>query len=52
VLEGVAEVHLAECVHRLRAGDSIRFDCAIPHRIVNSGRTTLRCIWAISPPTF
>jgi len=39
-------------VHRLRAGDSIRFDCSIPHRITNAGRGRLRCIWAISPPTF
>jgi transcriptional regulator with XRE-family HTH domain len=52
VLEGVAAVHLGETVHRLRAGDSIRFDCAVPHRIVNAGRSKLRCIWAISPPTF
>lgn len=52
VLEGVAEVHLGQSVHRLRAGDSIRFDCAIPHRIVNAGRGKLRCIWAISPPAF
>jgi len=52
VLEGVAEVHLGDRVHRLEAGDSIRFDCAIPHRIVNGGKTELRCIWAIIPPTF
>jgi len=52
VLEGVAEVHLSDRVHRLEAGDSIRFDCAIPHRIVNRGETELRCIWAIIPPTF
>ena len=52
VLEGVADVHLGSVVHRLRAGDSIRFDCAIPHRIVNAGRRELRCIWAITPPTF
>jgi transcriptional regulator with XRE-family HTH domain len=52
VLDGLAEVHLADTVHRLRAGDSIRFDCSIPHRIVNAGRGRLRCLWAISPPTF
>jgi len=52
VLEGVAEVHLGDTVHRLEAGDSIRFDCTIPHRIVNAAPTELKCIWAIIPPTF
>ena len=52
VLQGVAEIHLGDAVHRLKAGDSIRFDCAIPHRIVNAGRGQLRCIWAIMPPSF
>lgn len=52
VLEGVAEVHLGDAVHRLEVGDSIRFDCAIPHRIVNAGTVELRCIWAIIPPSF
>ena len=52
VLQGLAEVQLGDTVHRLRAGDSIRFDCSIPHRIANPGRGRLRCLWAISPPTF
>lgn len=52
VLAGAAEIHLGDAVHRLHAGDSIRFDCAIPHRIVNAGRGELRCIWAIIPPSF
>ncbi len=52
VLDGVAEVHLGDVVHRLNAGDSVRFDCAIPHRIVNAGKSELRCIWAIIPPSF
>jgi transcriptional regulator with XRE-family HTH domain len=52
VLQGVAVVHLGDTAHRLRAGDSIRFDCSIPHRITNGGRGRLRCLWAISPPTF
>ena len=52
VLEGQAEVHLGDAVHRMREGDSIRFDCAIPHRIVNVGKGELRCIWAIIPPSF
>ena len=46
VLAGVAEVMLHDTVHRLGAGDSIRFDCSVPHRIANPGRRQLRCIWA------
>ena len=52
VLDGTAEVHLGNDMHRLEAGDSIRFDCSIPQRIVNAGAIELRCIWAIMPPTF
>jgi transcriptional regulator with XRE-family HTH domain len=52
VLRGLAEIHLRETAYRLEAGDSIRFDCSIPHRIVNVGRAKLRCLWAITPPTF
>jgi len=52
VLQGVAEVHLGDVAHRLEAGDSIRFDCSIPHRIANVGSTELQCLWAIVPPTF
>lgn len=52
VLQGRAEIYLSETSYRLEAGDSIRFDCSMPHRIVNAGRSQLRCLWAISPPTF
>ena len=52
VVRGAAEVHLGHTVHRLRAGDSIRFDCSVPHRIVNVGRRQLECVWAITPPSF
>jgi transcriptional regulator with XRE-family HTH domain len=52
VLQGVAEIQLADTAYRLEAGDSIRFDCSIPHRIVNTGRSKLQCLWAITPPTF
>lgn len=52
VLQGSAEIQLADTAYRLEAGDSIRFDCSIPHRIVNTGRSKLQCLWAITPPTF
>jgi transcriptional regulator with XRE-family HTH domain len=52
VLEGTADIQLGDEGFRLHPGDSIRFDCSIPHRITNAGRGRLRCVWAISPPTF
>ena len=52
MLAGVADVQVGDVVHRLRVGDSIRFDCSLPHRIVNPGRTRMRCLWAITPPSF
>jgi transcriptional regulator with XRE-family HTH domain len=52
VLQGSAEVHLDGTVYHLDEGHAIRFDCSIPHRIVNVGTGKLRCLWAISPPTF
>jgi transcriptional regulator with XRE-family HTH domain len=52
VLQGTVDVHLGDEIYRLTAGDSIRFDCLVPHRIVNAGRTKLHCIWAITPPAF
>ncbi len=52
VLRGRLELQVGEERYVLGAGDSIRFDCSIPHRLTNIGRGILRCIWAISPPSF
>jgi len=52
VLQGRLEVHVGEVKHVLKPGDSIRFDCSEPHRLTNVGRGRLRCIWAVSPPSF
>lgn len=52
VLQGRLEIQIGEEVYALKSGDSIRFDCAVPHRLTNIGRTRLRCVWAVSPPSF
>jgi uncharacterized cupin superfamily protein len=52
MLEGIADVRVGDQVHRLQAGDSIRFDCSLPHGIVNVGPGRMRCLWAITPPSF
>jgi mannose-6-phosphate isomerase-like protein (cupin superfamily) len=45
VLEGSLEVTLGFEAHRLRPGDSIRFDATVPHLIRNVGNEPARCIW-------
>jgi transcriptional regulator with XRE-family HTH domain len=35
VLNCVADITPYDTVHHLRAGDSIRFDCSVPHRIAS-----------------
>jgi transcriptional regulator with XRE-family HTH domain len=52
VLKGRLEVHVGEETYLLKAGDSIRFDCSVPHRLTNVGTGVVRCIWAVSPPSF
>ena len=36
----------------LEEGDSIYIDSSIPHRWENIGKTEMRAIWAITPPSF
>ena len=52
VLEGTMALQLDDESHILNEGDSIRFECSIPHRVTNVGRGPLRAIWAITPPSF
>jgi len=52
VLEGTMELQLGRETHVLKEGDSIRFECSLPHRVTNIGRRPLRAIWAITPPSF
>ena len=52
MLDGTADVQVGDEVHRLETGDSIRSDCSLPHRIVNVGLGRMRCLWAMTPPSF
>jgi quercetin dioxygenase-like cupin family protein len=36
----------------LEEGDSINFDCTLPHLWENAGDGAVEAIWAISPPSF
>lgn len=38
--------------HVLEEGDSIGFDCTLPHRIENRGHTRAELVIAITPPSF
>ncbi len=52
VLQGRLRLQVGDATYDLTRGDSIRFDCSIPHRLTNRGTSVLRCIWAICPPSF
>jgi transcriptional regulator with XRE-family HTH domain len=52
VLEGVIEVTLGEKVFTLYAGDCIRFDPSIAHKIENKSSAVAKYISAITPPSF
>lgn len=47
ILEGRLQVELGFSKHVLEPGDSISFDCSIPHRFVNIGVVPVRGIWVI-----
>jgi transcriptional regulator with XRE-family HTH domain len=53
VLRGEFEVWLNSGEHyRLKAGDSLYFESATPHRWKNPGRTETSLLWINTPPTF
>jgi transcriptional regulator with XRE-family HTH domain/quercetin dioxygenase-like cupin family protein len=47
VLEGELLVELGFEAHTLRAGDSIIFDSARPHRLTNSGAAPMKAVWVV-----
>jgi transcriptional regulator with XRE-family HTH domain len=47
VLEGELTVELGFEQHVLKAGDSIIFDSALPHRLSNTGDTWMRAVWVV-----
>lgn len=52
VLEGEVRFEIGDRCEVLKEGDSIYFDCAIPHRFVNIGQGRARILSAVTPPTF
>ncbi len=52
VLSGCARVQVGEEFFDLEEGDTIYFQSDIPHRVLNPGKTKMRMISAITPPTF
>jgi transcriptional regulator with XRE-family HTH domain/mannose-6-phosphate isomerase-like protein (cupin superfamily) len=47
VLQGTLLVELGFARHTLQPGDSIAFDCSIPHRFINVGNEPFVGIWVI-----
>lgn len=52
ILSGRALMEVGNESFDLRPGDSIYLKCDIPHRTVNVGRSVVRMISAITPPSF
>jgi transcriptional regulator with XRE-family HTH domain len=52
VLKGKLSVEIGGVWHELKAGDSIYFSSAMPHRWCNRGATEAEAIWVSSPPSF
>jgi transcriptional regulator with XRE-family HTH domain len=48
VLRGAIEVDLDGTVHDLAAGDAVKFDGAVPHRLRRRGRVTTRVLYVAS----
>ena len=45
VVRGAIEVDLDGTVHHLAAGDALRFDGSLPHRLRRSGPATTRALY-------
>lgn len=52
VLKGQLSVEVGGVWHDLKAGDSIYFSSALPHRWRNPGRVLAEAIWMSTPPSF
>lgn len=52
VLTGRLTVQVGDQTHVLKAGDSCHFDSNIPHRFVNDGRSTVRFMLSVTPPSY
>lgn len=50
IMEGKAQLHYENFVYDLEAGDSISFSASAPHTLINTGDTTLKAFWVVTPP--
>jgi transcriptional regulator with XRE-family HTH domain len=52
IISGRLEVHAADQLHELHAGDSITFDSTKPHWFRNTSDEECVAVWVITPPTW
>ncbi len=52
LIYGTVRVQVGDEFFDLEEGDTIYFDCGLPHRVENLGTSTARIISAITPPSF
>mgnify|MGYP001441058714 CR=1 FL=1 len=50
ILEGQGRLIYGDETYELEAGDSIAFPSNIPHIFANTGSTSLRALWVVTPP--
>lgn len=51
VISGEVTLWLGEQVVEMRAGDSIEYSTATPHRAANTGEGVAEVLWLVAPPT-
>lgn len=52
VLDGKIKAKVGKDEYNLSKGDSIYFDASLPHVLLNSGKSEVRAICVLTPPTF
>ncbi|MEU7765445.1 XRE family transcriptional regulator [Nocardia sp. NPDC049190] len=52
VLSGRLTIEVGDQTHLIKTGDSCYFDSHIPHRFRNEGRTTVRFMISVTPPSY
>ncbi len=50
ILQGTIEVTVGKELHRLKAGDSLYFQAALPHQFRNAGSGSAQALSVSSPP--
>ncbi|MDC7232610.1 MAG: XRE family transcriptional regulator [Spirochaetales bacterium] len=50
IISGTGELQYGTETYSLNEGDSLSFSSAVPHKLINPGKTELKAIWIITPP--